>query len=486
MKARLIGSRWRASIFALSIVPAATAAAQDPAGARASARSLVRAMSAAAAAPVDARYSPSTGYATFLSFRSGGLPFAASGGVEARTRSFLEAYGAAFGFGPESEARIASHVPSDAVGQEHVRLQQTFQGVPVVAGELMLHFRQGKLVAANGRALPGVAVDTTPSVAPERAEEAVRETLRKHLDAEAVELSVPELQILNRGLLEGVTRPTHLAWFVVATSPTLRQFAWVDAHRGGVLLHFSQRPEAKKRTVFDDSQPNPDSIPDLPGTLVRSEGDPESGDPDADAAYRHAGDTYDYFWTQHGRDSYDGAGHEIRSTVHYCVYGYCPYPNAFWNGAQMVYGEGYPAADDVVAHELTHAVTEHSANLFYYMQSGALNESFSDIFGETVDLTNGSGNDTAGVRWQMGEDIPVHGAIRNMMDPTLFGDPGKASDPRFDCGGSNGYTDGGGVHTNSGVPNHAYALMVDGGSYNGFTVTRHRPRRRPAASSTGH
>jgi len=135
----------------------------------------------------------------------------------------------------------------------------------------------------------------------------------------------------------------------------------------------------------------------------------------------------------------------------------------------MVFGDGFASADDVTAHELTHAVTQYSANLFYYMQSGALNESFSDIFGETVDLTNGRGTDTAAVRWLLGEDLPGIGAIRNMMNPPQFGDPGKVSDTQFRC--TSGDVDGGGVHTNSGVPNHAYALMVDGGTYNGITIT---------------
>ncbi len=136
----------------------------------------------------------------------------------------------------------------------------------------------------------------------------------------------------------------------------------------------------------------------------------------------------------------------------------------------MVYGEGFSLADDVVAHELTHAVTEKSAGVVYFMQSGALNESFSDIFGETIDLTNTGGTDTAAVRWRIGEDIPGTGAIRHMMDPTLSpteppdfppGHPGKVSDPQFKCNAPR--TDLGGVHSNSGVPNHAYALMVDGG-----------------------
>ena len=120
------------------------------------------------------------------------------------------------------------------------------------------------------------------------------------------------------------------------------------------------------------------------------------------------------------------------------------------------------------AHELTHAVTQYSADLIYYKQSGALNESFSDIFGETIDLTNSGGTDTAAVRWLLGEDIPGIGAIRNMIDPTAFGDPGKVSDSQYRC---SSIVDNGGVHINSGVPNHAYALMVDGGTYNGFAIT---------------
>ena len=133
----------------------------------------------------------------------------------------------------------------------------------------------------------------------------------------------------------------------------------------------------------------------------------------------------------------------------------------------MVYGEGFASADDVVGHELTHAVTAHSARLFNYYQSGALDESMSDVFGETVDVETGNGTDTPGVRWLIGEDLPG-GAIRNMANPNAFDHPGKMSDSaQFWCDPNNG----GGVHTNSGIPNHAYALAVEGGSYNGRTVT---------------
>jgi Zn-dependent metalloprotease len=112
------------------------------------------------------------------------------------------------------------------------------------------------------------------------------------------------------------------------------------------------------------------------GTLVRSEGGPPTADLDVNTAYDFAGDTYNYYLTQHGRDSYDGAGAPIIFTVHYYpTNNNCNYRNAFWNATQMVYGNGFARADDVDVHELTHAATEHSARLFYCMQSGALNES---------------------------------------------------------------------------------------------------------------
>ena len=427
-----------------------------------------REMADARGAMIDTKYSRLTGLVTFMTAGPGKgvpVPDAAAVSPEDRATSFLRTYGSAFGFGAESEARVTQVIATDVIGVEHVRVQQLFKGVPVVAGEVMVHLRGGDVVAANGKALEDLALDTVPSIDPERALEAVRDLARKHLGAESVDLTVPELQILNRGMLEGVRRPTHLTWFVVAMNESLREYVWVDAHRGGVVLHFSQRPDARNRTVY-----NSNNSATLPGALMRSEGGAATGDNDADAAYTYAGDTYDYFWAQHGRDSYDDAGGELRSSVRYCETT-CPYANAFWNGTQMVYGAGLSAADDVVAHELTHAVTERSAGLFYYMQSGALNESFSDIFGETVDQTNTGGTDTPAVKWLMGEDVPGFGAARNMMNPPAFSDPGRVSDSAyFYCGGVGGNTDGGGVHTNSGVPNHAYALMTDGGTYNGQTI----------------
>lgn len=145
------------------------------------------------------------------------------------------------------------------------------------------------------------------------------------------------------------------------------------------------------------------------------------------------------------------------------------YANAFWNGSQMVYGDRL-AADDVVGHELTHGVTDYTSNLYYYYQSGAINESFSDLWGEFIDLTNGKGNDTAAVRWKIGEDIPASifgGPLRDMKNPTVDYNPDKMTSFYYVTDSS----DNGGVHTNSGVNNKAVFLMTDGGTFNGKTIS---------------
>ncbi|HSQ26948.1 MAG TPA: M4 family metallopeptidase, partial [Anaerolineales bacterium] len=208
----------------------------------------------------------------------------------------------------------------------------------------------------------------------------------------------------------------------------------------------------------------------LPGTgPVRVEGSGPTGISDVDRAYDYAGNTYDFYFAHHQRDSIDNKGMEIVSTVRFCLTGYtCPFPNAFWNGSQMVYGQGYTSADDVVAHELTHGVTENESALFYYMQSGAISEAFSDIWGELVDQTYNDSfdNDDPSVRWLIGEDMPGS-AVRDMSNPLAFGDPDKMTSPNYRCGPN----DLGGVHHNNGVANKAAYLMVDGGTFNGFTIS---------------
>jgi bacillolysin len=248
----------------------------------------------------------------------------------------------------------------------------------------------------------------------------------------------------------------------------IREFVLVDAQRGGIVLNFNRVDTAKNRKIYDNNN-NP--ALGLPGNgPVRTEGQGPNAINDVNLAYDYSGFTYDFYFSNHGRDSLNGAGMSLISTTRYCdPSDACPYQNAFWNGTQMAYGQGFAAADDVVGHELTHGVTEFESNLFYYYQSGAINESFSDVWGEFIDLTydTASDNDTPGVRWQLGEDVPGFGAIRNMQNPPAFGDPDRIISVNYYTGA----LDSGGVHSNSGVNNKAAFLLTDGGTFNGQTVT---------------
>jgi Zn-dependent metalloprotease len=232
----------------------------------------------------------------------------------------------------------------------------------------------------------------------------------------------------------------------------------------------------KVRAVYDAKNGSA-----LPGTLVRSEGDPASKDPAVDEAYDGSGVTYDLYFDIYGRNSVDNNGLKLDSTVHYQK----GYDNAFWDGRQMVYGDGdedlpvakrlfnrFTIALDVIGHELTHGVTQYEANLAYWDQSGALNESLSDVFGSLVKQYQRK--QTAGqADWIIGEGLftsNVNGVgIRSMKAPgTAYDDPVLGKDPQ--PGHMKDYVrtveDNGGVHINSGIPNHAfYITALEMGGY---------------------
>ncbi len=448
-----------------------SAAAIGAQGKRDSVADVVDEMRSAARADVTTSISDDTGFVTFISFDrpiAGALNHLAP--AQERAEEFMARFGTAFGTAGREGLELLRVSAIDEVGMEHVRFRQMHRGIPVTGGEIVVHLNAGGVTSVNASVVAELdGLNGSPAVSQKQAAFIVERILANEMGVSDAKLSEPKLEFFNRGHLERRPSATRLAWFIEATGADLREFIWIDAIGGHNLLQFSQLTDAKNREVYDADDPGDGVYDTLPGNLVRAEGGAATGDTDADLAYDYAGDTYDYFFAEHGRDSYDGAGATIVSSVHFCPSAtLCPFANAFWNGQQMVYGEGFSSADDVVAHELTHAVTEKTANLFYYMQSGALSESYSDIFGETVDLLNLGGTDDPSVRWHMGEDLPGAGAIRNLNDPTLFSHPGKMSDPEFVCTPA---LDQGGVHSNNGVPNHAYALMVDGGSYNGFTVT---------------
>ncbi len=209
----------------------------------------------------------------------------------------------------------------------------------------------------------------------------------------------------------------------------------------------------------------------LPGTVVRSEGGPATGDAAADEAYDGLGATYDLFWNVYTRNSIDDEGLALDATVHYGV----EYDNAFWNGQQMVFGDGdgdifnrFTIAIDVIGHELTHGVTQDEAQLVYLNQSGALNESLSDVFGSLVKQYSLQ-QDAAAADWLIGAGLftkQVKGvALRSMKAPgTAYDDPVLGKDPQPDHMKHYVRTmaDNGGVHINSGIPNKAFYLTASG------------------------
>ena len=264
--------------------------------------------------------------------------------------------------------------------------------------------------------------------------------------ADAKLVQAPKLYVYT-GVPFG-SHPATLAWAVDVTSKTRpdRKLVFVDAVSGQVTDTLDRTEFAKNRTIYNANGST------TTGSFARGEGDPATGNRDVDNAYDWTGATYDYYASTFGRDSYDGAGAELVSFVHYGV----GYENAFWDGVEMVYGDGF-AVNDVTAHELTHAVTERTAGLEYVDQSGALNESISDQAGWDVD----PGDST------MGEDLPI-GAIRDMRNPGAFGQPATAS--QYVCTSS----DNGGVHTNSGIPNKVYANLVDSLGRGGAEQVRYR------------
>ena len=219
------------------------------------------------------------------------------------------------------------------------------------------------------------------------------------------------------------------------------------------------------RTIYDKAHVETQSL----GTVVRAEGQPETDDPAVNEAYAGLGNTYDYYWSVFGRDSIDGQGRALHGCVHFGT----DYPNAFWDGHAMFFGDGdgqfltrTTAGIDVIGHELTHGVTQYEANLVYSGQSGALNESISDVFGIQV-KQKALGQTTETSDWLIGADIvgpALSPALRSMKDP------GKANPHDDQPADMDSYVDGGDVHTNSGIPNRAFYLAASSLGGNAWDV----------------
>ncbi|WP_338864846.1 M4 family metallopeptidase [Myxococcus stipitatus] len=350
----------------------------------------------------------------------------------------------------------------DQQGHRHVRFQQLHQGLLVIGGELVIHVDpQGRVYAANGSARGDFAVSPLATITPEAAKGvAARSSL-----AVPATIDGPPEQVFLRP--EG-DKEMHLAWkFGVKGQrdgmPT-QDFVYVDATDGALLAIYPQIHSALNRRLHIAR-----NTTTLPGTLVRTEGKPPHTDPVVNTNYNHLGTVYNCYRDLFGRDSFDNSGSAITSTVHYGV----SLVNAFWNGTQLVYGDGdgVTASNlanslDLTAHELTHAVTTYTSNLSYSGQPGGLNESMSDIFG-AVCQWYGDSRVVSNRTWMIGDDVWTpsipNDALRYMANP-------KQDGASLDC--FNDYSSGTSVHFSSGISNLAFYLLAQGGTHpRGRTTT---------------
>ncbi len=540
---------------------------------------------------------------------------------KARMTDFFNRYGRVFGIGDSSRELEFAAGRTDRLGMTHLSYRQIYWGVPVFGAVLRGHFSpSGDLVSVNGTFVPALRLDPSPTLPATLATSVASAVVAKDHRLRPTDLDVgaATLFVFRTGLARGAPGTNHLVWEVeVSALPRVREFVYVDAHDGKIVDRITGIHEIT-RTVRHETFTN----------LIWSEGDPlpfsdltSAKNDEVNEIITATGETYELFSNITGGEflSYNGTDGSMHS-VYEASFLECP--NASWNGRTTNYCNGF-AVDDVIGHEWTHAYTDFNHNLIYQWQPGALNEAYSDIFGEIVDVLNGSGLDTpdrkrtaddcstffgslvpdltvsapssiageydargaqfnptepwtasgivelvddgtdaasdgcepfvgftsgrialvdrgtctfvtkaenadaadaAGiiivnnqgdtlltmggtrppgldivsvfvaqstgdllksalgetvevslsesvpgdnsVRWLVAEDRNG-GAIRDMWNPTCFGDPAKVSGSFYFCApDGSGDNDNGGVHINSGVPNHAFSLLVDGGTFN--------------------
>jgi Zn-dependent metalloprotease len=378
-------------------------------------------------------------------------------------RDFLLDNASAFGIRSDRTGFKAKSDKKSGAPRAHVRLQQTYASFPVFGAEAIVQLGRDNQVEyalvdllRDTAHLEGDASSIVPKLDADQAIDAAIAAAKQSTGRDTLGPSdTPQLMIYSPEVV-GETGPGRLAWVLKISDSEpgvfLEQYI-VSAHDGHIALHFSLLCHVKNREVYDANETFAD-----PGTLVRREADPPSLIEDANDAYEFLGDSYDFYLSRHGRDSVDNAGLKLQATVRYCE-DTCQ--NAYWVEDRMFYGPGY-TTDDVVGHEMTHGVTQFSSGLLYLNESSSINESFSDVWGEFIDLTNGRGNDVEQVKWLVGEELPA-GAIRSMKDPTQFEDPDSTCSPLWTTTRS--------PHVNGGVNNKLCYLLTDGDTFNGRTIS---------------
>lgn len=570
----------------------------------------------------------STGGARFIRLQPGAVrglgsgPAVTAAAKQQQSRAFFSAYAALLGIDDVAGMEFVGS-STDVIGETHLTWRQRYRNVPVFGTMLRTHFdREHQLKAVAGTAVPDIRVNPNPSIVRARAERAAIDFEAAGRPNAQLRTGTVALYVYRQGLAQGVPGENLLAWEIEVTDlGGIRQLVYVDAHSGKVIDSVSGIKDELYRRAYDghDLPRPPDNYPN---GAYWVEGQPfPTASAEANNMITSSQEVYNLFHHAFGRDSFDDRGAKMDAIFNR---GYsCP--NASWNGVFISFCPD-TTTDDITAHEWGHAYTQYTSDLIYQWQPGALNESYSDIWGEVVDLVNGRGGDDheilrgtntcstssppvarvvvnspatiagtklaqaalfgppltptgltgdvaaaapangctaltnpsavagkialidrgscefslkvwnaqnagavaviiannvpsglpgmgpgqnaaqvtipsvgilqadgaairgalgsgvnvtllaqpgtdASVRWLMGEDsgdAGFGGAIRDMYTPNCYGHPGKVTDVAYyECS----TFDGGGVHLNSGIPNHAFALMVDGGTYNGQAVT---------------
>jgi Zn-dependent metalloprotease/PKD repeat protein len=394
------------------------------------------------------------GVPRFLAGRLGRMDAAAP---ERGAVRFLEQLAPVFQ-GSGREEIVATGMHHDELGQVHIRVQQHLEGLPIVGADMIVHAdaRTGDVHAVNGRFVPAPQASRTATLPARRA---LRDALVQARIARSQVAGTPELTYIVDG-----AGSVHLAWSVLVAyengeGPQLdRVFA--SAGTGRLIDRHPQHHYAKSWKTHTSNGGT-----SLPGTQVLTNTSGSTSDAVINTIHTNTSWAYDYFKNVHNRDSFNASGATITSTGRYGN----KYVNAFWNGTQLVYGDGDGVnagplgnAFDVVTHELTHAVTTYTAGLVYQNESGALNEAMSDVFAAAAEAwRNGGVNANT---WKVGEDCWTPGtagdALRYMNNPTQDGSSKDYYPERYV-----GTQDNGGVHWNSGIANLAFYLLVQGGTH---------------------
>jgi hypothetical protein len=416
---------------------------------------------------------------------------------------------------------------TDSLGIQHVRLNQTYQGVPVFGGQLIRHYNSdGSLKSTSGQTIRDININATPQISEDEAINKAKKLWKEQFNLDNATVKKSQLYILNKSLFQMKKTDTtnYLVWEVELYQDQIyHEYYFINAQTGELTWQLTGMQTAVDRNIYDCAGGLIDGYGfcwldtdfPFPYDIIeyyygRSEGQPARGanpilgTTETDDLYDYLGYLYDYYydyWVRDGANYYGGMGDDSSETVSGYMtinydkestvgFTYIDYywqspdgeyqicPNAFFNSANSIHFCQENVLDDVVGHEYAHAINYFTilnesgaaAGLTYSGESGALNEANSDIFGEMLEGYMGQTID-----WLHGGDDPS-GASRDMTHPSNktynvgSGDvpyPNSFQDENLYCGDS----DNGGVHLNSSVPNHAAYIMSEGETFNGCTVT---------------